>query len=75
MIPTPGQSRAARALLSMTRDELVKRSGVSKRAIASFEAGNTKLMKLNHEAIRQTFEQSGIEFIGSDGVRLKPNSN
>lgn len=70
-IPTPAQCRAARAMLNMSRDELSRLSGVSKRAIASFEAETTKLMRLNHQAVRQTLERAGVEFTGDGGVRLR----
>jgi transcriptional regulator with XRE-family HTH domain len=70
MIPTPTQCRAARAMLNMTREELARRSGVSARAIGAFEKQESKLMRLNHEAIRQTFEAAGIEFLGTAGLRL-----
>ena len=73
-IPTPPQSRAARALLNITRDELSRRSGVSKRAIASYEAEASKLMRANLLVIRQTFEMMGIEFIGADIDRIERSS-
>ena len=68
--PPPSQCRAGRALVNMSRDELARRSGVSVRAIAGFEAGETKLMRLNHEAVRQTLEAAVVIFIGVTGVRL-----
>jgi predicted transcriptional regulator len=68
MVPSPAQCRAARALLNITQDELSKLSGVSKRAIAGFEAGETKPMRMNLTAIRQTLEKLGIEFVENDGV-------
>ena len=71
MVPTPMQCRAARAMLDITRDELSRRSGVSSGAIRGFEKGETKFMRLNHEAIRQTFEQAGIVFIGKVGVEFR----
>lgn len=71
MIPTPAQCRAARALVGMTRDELARQSGVSKRAIAAFEAGESRLMRLNHEAVRQTLEPAGVQFTEGDGVRRR----
>ncbi len=71
MIPTPAQCRAARGLLNISRPELSRRSGVSLRAIAGFESGETKLMRLNREAIRQTFEAAAVVFIGKTGVELK----
>lgn len=70
MIPTPMQCRAARALLDITREELSRRSGVSGGSIGGFEKGETKFMRLNHEAIRQTFENAGVMFIGKNGVQL-----
>jgi transcriptional regulator with XRE-family HTH domain len=68
---TPTQCRAARTMLSMTREELARRSGVSLRAIAGFENGETKLIRLNFEAVRQALEAGGVEFIGTRGVQLK----
>jgi transcriptional regulator with XRE-family HTH domain len=59
-------------MINMSREELARRSGVSFRAISSFEQGKTKLMKLNHEAIRQALEAAGIVFIASTGIRHDP---
>jgi transcriptional regulator with XRE-family HTH domain len=58
--------------VDVSREELSRRSGVSVRAIAGFENGETKLNKPNHEAIRQTFEAAGVIFIGETGVFLNP---
>ena len=58
-------------MLSMTRGELARISGVSARAIGAFEKEESKLMRLNHEAIRQTLEAAGVEFIGTRGVQMK----
>jgi transcriptional regulator with XRE-family HTH domain len=71
MIPTPTQCREARAMLSMTREELARRSGVSAGAIGGFEKEETKLMRQNHEAVREALEAAGVEFIGRRGVQLK----
>ena len=66
-VPTAQQCRAARALLNLSREWLAKRSGVSKRAIANFESGASgALMPMNARAIRETFEQEGVEF-SADG--------
>jgi DNA-binding XRE family transcriptional regulator len=70
-IPTPAQTRAARAMLNMSREDLARLSGVSKRAIANFEAEATQLMRLNHQAVRQTLERAGVEFDDRGGVRLR----
>lgn len=74
---TSGQIRAARALLDWTRAELSERSGVGISALMRFESavgvpsGQVKTL----EAVRNTFETAGIEFIGGPdsqaGVRWK----
>lgn len=68
---TPTQCRAARTMLSMTREELARRSGVSLRAIAGYENGETVLIRLNHQAVCQALETAGIEFLGNRGVQLR----
>jgi transcriptional regulator with XRE-family HTH domain len=73
MIPTPVQCRAARGLLNMSRPELSRRSGVSLRALGDFEQGKSKLIRNNHEAIRETFEKAGVIFLGKTGVQLNDN--
>ncbi|MEY4120401.1 MAG: hypothetical protein RLZZ472_791 [Pseudomonadota bacterium] len=73
---TSGQIRAARALLDWTRSELSEKSGIGISALMRFEsadgvpAGNIKTI----DAVKKTFEDVGVEFIGSPddrpGVRL-----
>lgn len=66
---TPAQCRAARALLDVNLDWLAARSGVSRRAIAYFEAGKTVPIRNNLAAIKQALEEEGIEFMAErDGV-------
>jgi len=77
---TSGQIRGARALLDWSRQVLSERSGVGISALMRLEAsdgipsGNIKTF----EAVQKTFEQAGIEFIGTPddcpGVRLKKPS-
>jgi hypothetical protein len=52
------------------RPELARRFGVSLRVVAGFASGASTLMRLNHEAIRRTFEQAGVVFIGKNRVQL-----
>lgn len=72
---TGPQSRAARALLDITRDELADMSRVSKRTILHFEAGERQAVPATVDALRRALEEAGIEFIpengGGAGVRLK----
>lgn len=74
---TSAQIRGARALLDWSRQVLSERSGIGISALMRLEAsdgipsGNIKTF----EAVQKTFEQAGIEFIGTPddrpGVRFK----
>ena len=62
------QIRAARAFLGWSHSDLAKHSGISVSTIKRFE-GNQSVPKNrmnNLEAIKQTLECHGIEFIGSE---------
>ncbi len=72
---TPAQSRAARALLDWSRDQLAEASGVPKRTLVRFEGGEAAPQRRNIAAIRSALEAAGVEFIaengGGAGVRLR----
>ena len=73
---TSAQIRAARALLDWSREALSNHSGIGISALMRLEnasgipGGNIKTF----EAVQKTFENAGIEFIGTPddgpGVRL-----
>lgn len=71
---TPEQSRGARAMLGMSREDLAKRAGIAERTLIDFERGAREPLRNNLAAIRQALEEAGIEFIaengGGPGVRL-----
>jgi predicted transcriptional regulator len=72
---TPEQTRAARALLGITQDDLAAQSEVSQRTIASFEIGERKPLPSNLAALQRALEAAGVRFIDEDrdggfGVRL-----
>jgi hypothetical protein len=71
------QLRAARALLKWSVRELSDRCRVSRSAISRSERvdGTLAMQMRNLNAIRRTFEEHGIEFLGLDGVRLLPRSS
>ena len=75
----PGQCRAARAILGLSQDDLVKVSGVAKATIAAFELGQRQPYARTIDAIRTALEGVGVEFIaengGGAGVRLRKASN
>ena len=77
---TSSQIRAARGLLNWSRKELAEHSGISFASMMRLEsfdgvpASNFKTL----EAIKNTFEAAGIEFIGTPdngaGIRWKSKS-
>ncbi len=74
---TSGQIRAARALLRWTGKELAESSGVAFSTLMRLEMGDgvPGVQAKTVGAIQKTFEEAGIEFIGSPddapGVRLR----
>jgi transcriptional regulator with XRE-family HTH domain len=74
---TSPQIRAARALIRWSALELAERSGVGVTTIrrAELTESETKLTRVNDQAIRRVLEAAGVEFIdendGGAGVRLR----
>ena len=71
MTITTAQMRGARGLLNWSQSELSKRTGISTTSIGNIEAGNTQARENTLKVIRQAFENAGIEFIGTEGMRKK----
>jgi len=77
---TGAQMRAGRALLRWSADELASRSrlGVATVRRAEAEDGTPTITAANAQAIGQTLEAAGVEFIpengGGPGVRLRAKS-
>lgn len=71
----PSQVRAARALVGWSFDRLAAESGVARRTLVRFEAGEAGVKPATIETIRTTLEQAGISFIpengGGHGVRFQ----
>jgi len=70
----PAQLRAARAMVSLTREQLAQMAGTTERTIARIEleeGGPPRKGTAN--AIRTALEAAGVEFTddGGPGVRLK----
>lgn len=71
MTITTAQMRGARGLLNWSQSELSKRTGISTTSIGNIEAGNTQARETTLKIIRQAFENAGIEFIGTEGMRKR----
>jgi transcriptional regulator with XRE-family HTH domain len=79
MVITKELSKAARALVSVTVDQLADSSGLKPDTLRSFESGRTKtLSATNQEALAKALEILGVHFIpengGGAGVRLRDRS-
>jgi DNA-binding XRE family transcriptional regulator len=68
---SPGQCRAARALLNWTQEDLANKVGVALKTVRDFENERRQSLKIVRTSIQQAFEQVGIEFFDDDGLRLK----
>jgi transcriptional regulator with XRE-family HTH domain len=71
---TPGQCRAARALLDITQPELAEAAGLGLSTIVDFEKSRRDVSRAVH-AIQKALERAGIQFVakngGGPGVRLR----
>jgi len=71
MTITTAQIRGARGLLDWSQAELSRRTGISTTSIGNIESGHTQARESTLQTIRKSFEDGGIEFMGSDGVRRR----
>ena len=65
---TPEQSRAARAWLDWSQDELAAKANVSLSTVRDFEKGRREPIANNLTAIRVALETAGISFVDSGGA-------
>jgi transcriptional regulator with XRE-family HTH domain len=72
---TPGQCRAARALIGWSQDELAAASNVAKATIANFELGKRASYARTLEDLCAALESAGVIFVAENGegpgVRLR----
>src|SRR5277367_6221725 len=69
---TPSQSRAARALLAWSQQDLAKKAGVAASTIADFERGQRTPVPNNAEAIRSALTGAGITFLPGGAIMGPP---
>ena len=67
----PEQSRAARALLAWSQQELAAAARVATSTVADFERGSRTPVANNAQAIRNAFESNGLRFIAGGVVEAE----
>jgi len=67
---TPEQSRAARAWLNWSQNDLADRASVSISCVSSFEVGRHIPQHETLTAMRTALEQGGVRFVVADGLAL-----
>jgi transcriptional regulator with XRE-family HTH domain len=71
---TPGQCRAARALLDITQPELADLAGLGLSTVVDFEKSRRDVSRTAVHDLQKALEEAGIQFIdkngGGPGVRL-----
>ncbi|TXQ54865.1 helix-turn-helix transcriptional regulator, partial [Escherichia coli] len=76
---TPAQSRAARALLDWSQDQLAEASHLGLSTIRDFEKGRRVPSHNNLAAIVRALEEAGVQFIpangGGAGIRFRDNTS
>lgn len=72
---TPGQCRAARALLDITQPALAKMAALGLSTIVDFEKSRRDVSRDAVHAIQKALQQAGVQFIARNdagpGVRLR----
>jgi predicted nucleotidyltransferase/DNA-binding XRE family transcriptional regulator len=65
---TPETSRAARALLGISQDELARRAGLARLTVANFERDRHTPTRANLALLRATLEAAGVNFVPGGAV-------
>ena len=68
---SPTQVKMARAALDWSSRDLARTSGVHHNTISNFEIGKYAGKPATMKKLRKALEKAGVEFINSNGVRLK----
>ena len=68
---TGRQIRAARALLEWSGTDLAQKSGLTQMTISNIESDKVQASEDSLQSILSAFDTHGIEFLDSDGVRVR----
>lgn len=64
---TPGQCRAARALVGLEQGETADRAGIARATLIDFEKGQRTPRLATVAAIRAALEAAGVVFLAENG--------
>lgn len=64
---TPGQCRAARALVGLEQGEIADRAGIARATLIDFEKGQRTPRSATVAAIRAALETAGVVFLDANG--------
>jgi transcriptional regulator with XRE-family HTH domain len=70
---TPGQCKAARALLGWSQTELAKNAGVGRSIVSDLELGSRKVSDHALSKLQLALEDAGVEFTSGmrPGVKMR----
>lgn len=66
MTITAAQARGARAMLNISQEEMAALSGISRKTLTTFEAGDAGVKSGTVEKVQAALEGAGAVFIESD---------
>jgi transcriptional regulator with XRE-family HTH domain len=58
-------------MLDMTQEELARRAKITRVTLRQFEQGGERTRESTVELIQRALGQAGVEFIGTDAVRVR----
>src|SRR3954470_15296902 len=70
----PAYSKAARALLGWSQQELAQQAGIAISTVADFERGERTPVPANMDAIKSALERGGITFLEGGPVVGRPTA-
>lgn len=70
---SPGQARAAQALLGLKQKQVCEGLGINRQSLSNFENTGKGISAEKKEALQQFYEDMGVEFLDYEGVRKRPS--
>lgn len=71
MKPTPGQLRAARGMLNLSREQAAHAAGLNHSTLGKAERGDPTLTRESLDAIVAAYTARGVVFVGCSGIERR----